>query len=110
MKAQLEELKDAFEEEDFPYSYNVFPTDDNAPALPYVTAYVEGGQGTMADDQNYYDTMNVKVLLFTNTKDPATEDTVRVILKTIECPYSWEESYSTNEKMYIITYSITMEA
>ena len=110
MKSQLDKIKTAFDTAKIPYAYNVFPTDDGAPALPYVTAYVSNGEGMMADDENYYDTMNVKILLFTRTKDPATEDTVRAILKSLECPYSWEESYATDEKMYVITYSITMDA
>jgi len=110
MTTQLESIYDAFEEEEIPYAYNVFPTDATAPALPYVTAYVEGGEGFMADDLNFYDTMNIKLLLFTQTKDPSMEDTVRGILKDLGCPYSWTENYSTDEKMYVITYSITMDA
>ena len=110
MTEQLAALYDAFADEDIPYAYNVFPTDESSPALPYVTAFVSGGQGVMADDENYYDQMTVNVLLFTKTKDPATEDKVREILKSLECPYSWDETYATDEKMYVITYQITMEA
>jgi hypothetical protein len=110
MTEQLAALYDAFTDEDIPYAYNVFPTDESSPALPYVTAFVSGGQGVMADDENYYDQMTVNVLLFTKTKDPATEDKVREILKSLECPYSWDETYATDEKMYVITYQITMEA
>jgi hypothetical protein len=110
MTEQLKALYDAFTDENIPYAYNVFPTDESSPSLPYVTAYVESGEGFMADDKNFYDTMNIRVLLFTKTKDPATEDMVRDILKTLECPYTWEESYATDEKMYVITYSITMDA
>jgi hypothetical protein len=110
MTEQLAALYDAFTDEDIPYAYNVFPTDEPSPALPYVTAFVSGGQGVMADDENYYDQMTVNVLLFTKTKDPATEDKVREILKSLECPYSWDETYATDEKMYVITYQITMEA
>ena len=110
MKAQLDDIKDAFDDAKIPYAYNVFPTDDGAPALPYVTAYVSNGQGMMADDQNYYDTMTIHALLFTGIKDPATEDAVRQIWKSLGCPYSWTESYSTDERMYVIDYEITMEA
>lgn len=110
MTASLKKLYEAFTDAKIPYAYNVFPTDDTAPDFPYVTAFVEGGEGMMADDQNFYDTMNIRVLLFTKTKDPVTEDKVRGVLKSLECPYSWEESFATDEKMYIISYSITMEA
>lgn len=110
MKSQLDEIKAAFDTAKFPYAYNVFPTDDGAPALPYVTAFVSNGEGMMADDENYYDTMTIQILLFTGIKDPATEDTVREILKTLGCPYTWTESYSTEERMYVINYQITMEA
>ena len=110
MKAQLDELFKAFDDAKFPYAYNIFPTDDTAPALPYATAYVSGGQGMMADDLNYYDTMTIHILLFTGKKEPATEDTVRQIIKGLGCPYSWTENYSTEEKIYVIDYQITMEA
>lgn len=110
MTEQLKAIKTAFSEAKIPYAYNVFPTDDTAPALPYVTGFVTGGEGMSADDENYYDTMSVNLVLFTHTKDPATEDLVREVIKSLGCVYSWDESYATDEKMYIITYSITMEA
>lgn len=108
MTQELKEIYDAFTNANIPYAYNVFPTDDASPALPYVTGYVTGGQGMSADDENYIDTMNVKIVLFTKTKDPTTEDNVRAVLKSLGVIYSWEESYATDEKMYVVTYSITM--
>lgn len=110
MTTQLESLYTAFTDAKIPYAYNVFPTDDTAPALPYVTAFVTGGQGFTADDENFFDTMDISVCLFTKTKDPATEDTVRGILKGLGLTYSWDETYATDEQMYVITYSINMEA
>lgn len=110
MTTQLEALYTAFTEADIPYAYNVFPTDDTAPALPYVTAFVTGGQGFTADDENFYDTMNISICLFTKTKDPSTEDTVRGVLKSLGLTYSWDETYATDEQMYVITYQINMDA
>lgn len=108
MTEQLKALYDAFTEAKIPYAYNVFPTDDSSPVMPYVTAYVSGGEGFMADDLNYYDQMNIQLLLFTKEKDPVTEDKVKEVLKSLECPYTWSEAYATDEKMYVITYSFTM--
>lgn len=110
MTDQLKAIKTAFTEAHIPYAYNVFPTDDTAPALPYVTGFVTGGEGMLADDENYYDTMSVSLVLFTNVKDPTTEDTVRGVIKSLGCVYTWDESYATDEKLYIITYQLTMEA
>lgn len=110
MTSQLVAIKTAFDEAKIPYAYNMFPTDDGSPALPYVTGYVRGGQGSPADDQNYYDTMNVYIVLFTKTKDPTTEELVKDTLKTLEVVYEWEETYDPNEKMYVITYQFTMDA
>lgn len=110
MTEQLKAIATAFATAKIPYAYNVFPTDSGSPSLPYVTGFVTGGQGTSADDVNYYDTMNLNIVLFTKTKDPTTEDTVRGVLKTLGCIYEWDESFATDEQMYIITYSITMEA
>lgn len=110
MTTELTAIKTAFDEAHIPYAYNVFPTDDGSPSLPYCTGFVTGGQTTPADDENYFDTMNVTVVLFTKVKDPATEDTVRGVLKSLGVIYEWDESYSTDEKMYVITYQFTMNA
>lgn len=109
MTSQLADIYTAFDDAKISYAYNVFPTDATAPALPYVTGFVTGGQGMSADDENYFDTMNLNIVLFTKQKDPATEDTVRGVLKSLGCVYTWDESYATDEQMYIITYSITMD-
>lgn len=110
MTTELTAIKTAFDEARIPYAYNVFPTDEGSPALPYCTGFVVGGQTTPADDENYFDTMNVNVVLFTKFKDPSTEDAVRAVLKSLGVIYEWDESYSTDEKMYVITYQFTMNA
>lgn len=110
MKAELDAIKTAFDNAHIPYAYNVFPTDDSTPALPYCTGFVTGGQTSPADDENYFDTMNVTVILFTRFKDPVTEDNVRAVLKSLEVIYEWNESYSTDDKMYAITYTFQMNA
>lgn len=110
MKAELDAIYDAFDDAKIEYAYNVFPTDANAPALPYCTGFVTGGQTTPADDENYFDTMNVTICLFTKVKDPVTEDAVRGVLKSLEVIYEWDEVYSTDEQMYIITYTFQMNA
>ena len=109
MTDQLKAIKDAFDTAKITYAYNVFPTDESSPAFPYVTGFVTSGQGLSADNENYFDTMNLNIVLFTKVKDPTTEDKVRGVLKSLRCVYEWDESYATDEKMYIITYSITME-
>lgn len=110
MTAELTAIKTAFDEAHITYAYNVFPTDASSPALPYCTGFVTGGQTAPADNENYFDTMNVTICLFTKVKDPATEDAVRDVLKSLEVIYSWDESYSTDEQMYIITYQFQMNA
>lgn len=112
MTAELESLYDAFSDisVNIPYAYNVFPTDDTAPALPYVTAFVTDGNGFQADDGNYYDRMNLSLVLFTKDKDPTTEDKVRAVLKSLELSYTWTENYSPDERIYAITYNFQMNA
>ena len=109
MTDELKAIKTAFDTAEITYAYNIFPTDDTAPALPYVTGFVTGGQGVSADDENFFDTMDISIVLFTKVKDPDTEDKVRGVLKNLGCIYSWDETYATDEKMYVITYSITMK-
>ena len=109
MTDELKAIKTAFDTAGITYAYNVFPTDASSPSLPYVTGFVTGGQGISADNVNYFDTMDISIVLFTKVKDPDTEDDVRDVLKSLGCIYTWDESYSTDEQMYVITYSITMK-
>ena len=112
MTAELETLYNAFSDPlvGIPYAYNIFPTDDNAPAFPYITAFVTDGNGFQADNGNFYDRMNISLVLFTKTKDPATEDKVRAVLKSLELGYTWAENYSPDERIYAITYNFQMNA
>ena len=112
MTAELETLYNAFSDPTLgiAYAYNIFPTDDNAPAFPYVTAFVTDGNGFQADNGNYYDRMNLSLVLFTKDKDPATEDKVRGVLKSLGLSYTWTENYSPDERIYAITYNFQMNA
>lgn len=112
MTAELETLYQAFTDPlvGIPYAYNIFPTDENAPAFPYVTAFVTDGQGFQADNGNYFDEMNLSLVLFSKDKDPATEDKVRAVLKSLGLSYTWTENYSPDERIYAITYNFQMNA
>lgn len=112
MTAELTKLYEALNDPlvGIPYAYNIFPTDENAPAFPYVTAFVTDGDGFQADDGNFYDRMNLSLVLFTKTKDPSTEDKVRAVLKSLELGYTWTENYSPDERIYAITFNFQMNA
>mgnify|MGYP006932839852 CR=1 FL=1 len=109
MESELIRLRDGFVNGGFDYAYNLFPTDANAPELPFVTAYVSGGDGFLADDENYRDTMDVVLCLFTKVKAPSVEDSVRGVLHDLGLVYSWSESYVSDEQVYVVTYNFTME-
>lgn len=110
MKGSLEQLKAALDSTGLTYRYNVFPLDDGAPACPYLTAMVTSGEGFNADNINYFDTMSINVILFTDHKDPGSEDKVRDALKSLKLTYTWTESYAEDERIYTITYNIRMNA
>ena len=112
MTAELETLKNAFSDPlvGIPYSYNIFPTDENAPSFPYITAFVTDGNGFQADNGNFVDFMNLSLVLFTKTKDPSSEDKVRSVLKSLNLGYTWTENYSPDERIYAITYNFQMNA
>ena len=99
----LEDLMTILTATKLPVTYEAFPI-GYAPALPFICYRVTDSDNFGADNGVYYPISNVDVELYTETKDPATEELVETAL----AGFYWEksESYIPDERMYQITYSI----
>lgn len=104
MKEALERLYNAFRSAGMRYAYNRYPADENAPKMPYVSAMVVGGSAVPADDEMYYKTSDIEVLLFSNWKNIEAELNVMNVLESQEIQYTWKEQYNEDAKCYMITY------
>lgn len=88
-----------------PLSYNHFNEVQKTPYLTYLFTY---SNDFIADNNNYHKISNFQIELYTDKKDMASEALVEGKLQEIELPYRKMESYINDEKVYQITYLVTI--
>lgn len=98
-RAEVYEMVESF---GIPSSYYAFPTNE-APPLPYCVYYYPNRNDFFADDENYAKIENLRIELYTDTKDFELEDEIEAL---ILFPYSKDVVYIDSEKMYQITYEM----
>lgn len=87
-----------------PFAYYVFPKDTEQ-APPFVCFYFPDSDDVYADDTNYAKIRPLIIELYTDNKDFALEANVESTLNGNGLPYSRTETYISNERMYLITYT-----
>lgn len=99
----LEGLEEILEKTGLPVVYRAWP-EDAAPPMPYVCYYVPETNNFAADGIAYYPVNRVQVELYTELKEPKTEEVLEKALNV----FCWEktEAYIDSEKCYQITYEI----
>ncbi len=99
----LEQIQDILERTGLPVAYRAFP-EGHAPPLPFICFVTPGTNNFAADDGVYHVINAVNVELYTEYKDPATEDRVEKALSS----FYWEKDveYIDSERCYQITYEI----
>ena len=86
-------------------AYHAFPAGE-APELPFL-CYVENGTGNFAADNIvYFAAKEIDIELYTQDKDPTTEQTVESALATAGVFWTKTEQYINDEKCWMITYTI----
>lgn len=110
MQESLELLKSALEAAGFKYTYNLYPTPQATPTLPYITVRVTSGECFHADDESYWRQMTLQLMLFCGVKDPALETSLAEVLRTLGINYAWVEGYDEHAKLYVITFTFAMDA
>lgn len=88
-------------------AYRAFPM-GSAPALPFITYYVQNSDNFMADGKVYLQKNLVSVELYTNNKDTASEALVEAKFDEYCIPWQKYEEYIESEHMYQIAYDITI--
>ena len=86
-------------------AYYAFPAGE-APELPFL-CYVETGTDNFAaDNVSYYATKEINVELYTQDKDPTTEQLVESALTAAGVFWTKTAEYLEDEKCWMITYAI----
>lgn len=90
-----------------PVAYHHFE-EGRSPKPPFMVYLVTDSDNQGADNWTYHKKLNLQVELYTNKKDLATETTVESVLDAHLIYFDKVETYIPNEKLYQITYDITL--
>lgn len=100
----LKEIYEALNGTGIPTVYRAFPV-GQAPDLPFIAYFETGASNFIADNRVYHSASDFEVQLYTDNREPATEERVELALSN----YVWtkEITYLDDEKCYVIVYSFT---
>lgn len=87
--------------------YNAWPVGE-APPLPYMCYYSTGADNFGADNKVYNSNRNVRIELYTRSKDLTTEAAVETALNGVGLYWTRDESYIDDEKVFMTIYEVTI--
>ena len=87
--------------------YNAWPIGE-APPLPYMCYYSTGADNFGADNKVYNSNRNVRIELYTRSKDLTTEAAVETALNGVGLYWTRDESYIDDEKVFMTIYEVTI--
>ncbi|HEL1838362.1 TPA: hypothetical protein TX084_000782 [Streptococcus suis] len=91
-----------------PVAYHHFE-EGNSPNPPFLVYLVAESDNHGADNWTYHKQLNLQVELYTTKKDLATEDKVEALFNVHLIYFDKVENYIATEKLYQITYYITLQ-
>ena len=101
----LGEFKQILEQSKLPVAYSHFK---KAQELPYIIYFVTDNEDLLADNQNYYDFINIAVELYSDDKDPSLEMKLQKLFAENEIVYRKSETVIQDENMYEVIYEIKL--
>lgn len=101
----MEDVKTLLESTGLPVAYRSFP-EGGAPALPFLCYYSPYTNNFAADGVAYATINHINVELYTQVKDPATEEKVEAALTQAGIYWEKSETYLEDEKCFQILYEI----
>lgn len=91
-----------------PYAYDHF-TEGESPEPPFLCYLLPGSDNFSADGKVYHKISEVRLELYTDYKDLASEQKVEDVIDTAGLFYNKTETWIDSEKLYEILYSFDME-
>ena len=85
--------------------YNAWPVGE-APALPYMCYYSTGADNFGADNKVYNSNRNVRIELYTRSKDLTTEAALEAKLGLSGLYWTRDESFIDDEKVFLTVYEV----
>ena len=102
-----ENVIEMLEEAGLPLAYDHF-AEGESPEPPFLIFVFPGTDNVFADDTVYQKIDELNIELYTDKKDPETENLIEDILIAHELPYEKSEVWIESEKMYEVLYQTQM--
>ena len=99
-----EEVKALVEEMGLPYAYDHF-AEGESPDPPFICYLLPGSNNFAADGKVYFKINQVRIELYTDSKDLAVERKVEMVLDESGIFYNKSEVWIQSEKLYEVLYS-----
>ncbi len=104
----MDKLLAIISEIEIPSAYDHF-AEGESPDPPFICYLVPGSDNFAADGKAYFKVDQVNLELYTDLKDPETENKVEAVLDSYGVFYDRTEVWIESERLYEVLYSFEME-
>ena len=104
----MEKLLSILDSIGIPYAYDHF-AEGESPEPPFLCYLLPGSDNFSADGKVYHNISEVRLELYTDYKDLASEQKVEDTLDAVGLFYNKTETWIDSEKLYEVLYSFDME-
>jgi len=101
---RIEELAAILQEMDIPFAYDHF-AEGESPEPPFICYLLPGSDNFAADGRVYFRINEVRIELYSDSKDVGLESKVEAVLDSHGIFYNKSEVWIQSEKLYEILYS-----
>ena len=100
----MEELVQIIQEMKIPFAYDHF-AEGESPDPPFICYLIPGSNNVAADGKVYFKINQVRIELYTDSKDLAVERKMEMVLDESGIFYNKSEVWIQSEKLYEVLYS-----
>ena len=100
----MEELVQIIQEMKIPFAYDHF-AEGESPDPPFICYLIPGSDNFAADGKVYFKINQVRIELYTDSKDLAVERKVEMVMDESGICYNKSEVWIQSEKLYEVLYS-----
>ena len=100
---KYEDVMTMLTESGLPFAYDHF-AEGESPDPPFLIFIFPGTNNLFADNHLYFKLNQLKLVLYTDKKDPELEEKLEDILTAHEIPWEKSEVWIESEKMYEVLY------
>jgi hypothetical protein len=104
----MEQLVSILKEVGIPFAYDHF-SEGESPDPPFICYLLPGSDNFSADGRVYFKITDVRIELYTDTKDLTAESKLETVLDTHGIFYNKDETWIDSEKLYEVLYQFKLE-